>query len=56
MNREFLEVMEKKDLFWLILISLISVVIASFAVRIMVKMPPPGPGQNPVQPQNVPFG
>jgi tellurite resistance protein TehA-like permease len=44
--------MEKKDLVWLILISVISVVIASFAVPILVKMPQPGPGTIPDQPQD----
>jgi tellurite resistance protein TehA-like permease len=42
--------MEKKDLVWIILISVIAVVIASFSIPVLVKMPHLGTGQNPVQP------
>jgi tellurite resistance protein TehA-like permease len=44
--------MEKKDLVWIILISVIAVVIASFSIPILVKMPHLGAGQNPVQSQD----
>jgi tellurite resistance protein TehA-like permease len=43
--------MEKKDLVWIILISVIAVVISSFTIPILVKMQHPGIGQNPAQPQ-----
>jgi tellurite resistance protein TehA-like permease len=42
--------MEKKDLVWIILVSVIAVVIASFAIPVIVKMPHLGTGQNPAQP------
>jgi tellurite resistance protein TehA-like permease len=43
--------MEKKDFVWIILVSVIAVVIASFAIPVIVKMPHLGTGQNPAQPQ-----
>jgi tellurite resistance protein TehA-like permease len=38
--------MEKKNLIWIILISVIVIVIASFLIPLVVKVPQPGPGQN----------
>ena len=45
--------MEKKDLVWIILILVIAVVVASFAIPVLVNVPHPGTVQNPAQPQNV---
>lgn len=44
--------MEKKDHIWIILISVIVIVITSFTIPFMVKVPQPGPGQN-LSPQGV---
>jgi tellurite resistance protein TehA-like permease len=43
--------MEKKDLIWIILISVIAIVIASFTYPVLVRTPHPGQGQNPAAPQ-----
>ena len=42
--------MEKKDLVWIILISVILVVIASFAIPLAVRAPHPAQGENPAPP------
>jgi tellurite resistance protein TehA-like permease len=42
--------MERKTIVLVILISVIVVVIASFIIPLVIKMPQPGPGQNPVRP------
>lgn len=43
--------MERKDLVWLILISVIFVVIVSFVIPILTNVPDAGPRQNPAQPR-----
>jgi tellurite resistance protein TehA-like permease len=43
--------MDKKDLIWIILISVIAVIIISFAIPVLVKMPHPGIEQKPVHSQ-----
>jgi len=43
--------MERKDLFWLILVSVILVVIVSFIIPTLVKVQESSPDQKPVQPQ-----
>jgi tellurite resistance protein TehA-like permease len=43
--------MEKKDLVWVILISVILLIIASFAIPVFVKAPHPAQGQNPAPTQ-----
>jgi tellurite resistance protein TehA-like permease len=48
--------MEKNNLVWLILISVIVVAIASFTIPILVKTPHPGIGQNPLPPQEAQQG
>ena len=48
--------MEKNNLVWLILISVIVVAIASFTIPILVKTPHPGTGQNPVPLQQAQHG
>jgi tellurite resistance protein TehA-like permease len=48
--------MEKEDFTWIILISVIAAVIASFAIPVLIKTPYLGPGQNPVQPHEAPQG
>jgi tellurite resistance protein TehA-like permease len=45
--------MEKKDVVILILISVIGLVLASLTVPMIFKMPQPGTGKNPAQPQNI---
>ncbi|HTY51634.1 MAG TPA: hypothetical protein VMB35_00390 [Methanomicrobiales archaeon] len=42
--------MEKKDFVWIILVSVIAVVVASFAIPLLVRAPHPQ-GQNPAPPQ-----
>jgi tellurite resistance protein TehA-like permease len=42
--------MERKTIVLITLISVIVVVIASFIIPLVVKIPQPGPGQNPVRP------
>jgi hypothetical protein len=43
--------MDKKDLVWIILISVILLVLVSLTIPILVQTPHPGPGQNPLQQQ-----
>jgi len=43
--------MDKKDIVVIILISVIVLLLASLTVPVLIKMPQPGTGQNPAQPQ-----
>jgi tellurite resistance protein TehA-like permease len=45
--------MEKKNLVWIILISVIVLVLASMTIPVLLKAQQPGTGQNPVKPPNV---
>jgi tellurite resistance protein TehA-like permease len=45
--------MEKKDIVMIILISVIVLVLASLTVPVILKMPQPGTGKTPAQPQNI---
>lgn len=46
--------MEKNNLVWIILVSVIAIVIASFAIPVLIKIPHNGTGQNPAQQPDTP--